>query len=138
MTAEGIPFPRVMSLAVHELRTPVTVVTGYLRMVLREQAGPITEKQRKMLEEADKSCGRIGALVTEMSELGKLESNEISIARANFDLSALIVELASNMHEGHDRDVRLRAREHGAPDDDLVRIPIDFSKLQAQYDGICW
>jgi GDP-mannose 6-dehydrogenase len=21
---------------------------------------------------------------------------------------------------------------------DLVRIPIDFSTLQAQYDGICW
>jgi hypothetical protein len=21
---------------------------------------------------------------------------------------------------------------------DLVRIPLDFSKVQAQYDGICW
>lgn len=127
MTAEGIPFPRVMSLAVHELRTPVTVVTGYLRMVLREQAGPITEKQRKMLEEADKSCGRIGALVSEMSELGKLESNEISIARANFDLSALIVELASSMHEGHDRDVRLDVRGTNQP----VMVTGDRARLSA-------
>jgi hypothetical protein len=21
---------------------------------------------------------------------------------------------------------------------DLVRLPLDFSKVQAQYDGICW
>jgi signal transduction histidine kinase len=69
-------FPRAMSLAVHELRTPVTVVSGYLRMLLREQGGPLTDKQRKMLEEAERSCGRIGALVSEMSELGKLHGGE--------------------------------------------------------------
>ena len=70
MAAEQNPFPRALSLAVHELRTPVTVVAGYLRMVLREQAGPVTEKQRKMLEEAERSCTRLSALVTEMSDLG--------------------------------------------------------------------
>ena len=74
MTAEHNALPRTLSLAVHELRTPVTVVAGYLRMLLREQAGPLSDKQRKMLEEADRSCGRLGALVAEMSELGKLES----------------------------------------------------------------
>ena len=51
MTSPPDLLPRVMSLAVHELRTPVTVVGGYLRMLLREQAGPLTERQRKMLEE---------------------------------------------------------------------------------------
>jgi len=35
MSAEQTLFPRAMSLAVHELRTPVTVVSGYLRMLLR-------------------------------------------------------------------------------------------------------
>ena len=110
MTIERIDFTRAMSLAVHELRTPVTVVTGYLRMVLREQAGPVTEKQRTMLEEADRSCVRIGALVSEMSELGKLESNEVALVRATFDLAAVIAELASSMREGHGRGVRLDVR----------------------------
>ena len=36
-------------------------------MLLREQAGPISEKQKKMLEEADRSCARITALVSELS-----------------------------------------------------------------------
>src|SRR5687768_3635603 len=82
MASEQSLFPRAMSLAVHELRTPVTVVAGYLRMLLKEQGGPLTDIQRKMLEEADRSCGRINALVTEMSELGKLEGGMVEVARA--------------------------------------------------------
>ena len=107
--AEPELLPKTMSLAVHELRTPVTVVSGYLRMLLKEQAGPLSEKQRKMLEEAERSCSRISALVAEMSELGKLEAGTTAFGRQEFDLGALAVELASGMHDGEDRGVYLQA-----------------------------
>jgi len=101
--------PQVVSLSVHELRTPVTVVAGYLRMLLREQGGPLSDKQRKMLEEADRSCARIGSLVAEMSELGKLEARELALARIDFDLAALVTEAAAAMPE-NDRGVRIEVR----------------------------
>lgn len=110
MAPELTVLPRALSLAVHELRTPITVAAGYVRMMLREQAGPITDKQRKMLEEVDKSCARIGALIAEMSELGKLEAGEVTVSSVPFDLAALIASLASTMHEGEDRGVRLDVR----------------------------
>jgi signal transduction histidine kinase len=113
MGSENNIFPRALSLAVHELRTPITVATGYLRMLLREQAGPITDQQRKMLQEADKSCARIGSLIAEMSELGKLEEGAITVPGVSFDLAALTVELANTMHEGEDRGVRLETRVPG-------------------------
>ena len=113
MSVEHNVLPRAMSLAVHELRTPVTVVAGYLRMLLREQAGPLTDKQKKMLEEADRSCGRLGSLVSEMSEFGKLESRELALARQDFDLTELTQQLASGMHEGSDRGVTLETRAAG-------------------------
>jgi signal transduction histidine kinase len=102
--------PRAMSLATHELSTPLSVVAGYLRMLLREQAGPLTDRQKKMLEEAERSCARIGVLVGEMKELGKLESGEAALASQTIDLGALLAELASGMHEGSDRGVRLEVR----------------------------
>jgi signal transduction histidine kinase len=111
---------------VHELRTPITVATGYLRMLLREQAGPITDQQKKMLQEADKSCARIGSLVAEMSELGKLEDGQITVPRVSLDLSALIVEVASGMHEGEDRGVRLETRVQGP-----VMVTGDRTRLAA-------
>ncbi|MGH3117468.1 MAG: histidine kinase dimerization/phospho-acceptor domain-containing protein, partial [Gaiellales bacterium] len=43
-------WPRLLSLAVHELRTPATVVGGYLRMVLKDRAGPLSEDQRRLLQ----------------------------------------------------------------------------------------
>jgi signal transduction histidine kinase len=48
-----------------------------------------------------------------MSELGKLEDGQITVPRVSFDLSALIVEVASGMHEGQDRGVRLETRVPG-------------------------
>jgi signal transduction histidine kinase len=114
-----------MSLTVHELRTPVTVVSGYLRMLLKEQGGPLTEKQRKMLEEAERSCSRISALVAEMSDLGKLESGDASVARQEVDVAAVLSSLATDMHEGEDRGVRLELRGVDKPltiQGDRVRI----------------
>ena len=116
-----------MSLAVHELRTPVTVVCGYIRMVLKEHGGPLTEKQKKMLQEAERSCERISSLVAELSDLGKLESKELAVARQDVDLCALVAEVASNMHEGEDRGVRLDVRVPGTP----VTVAGDRTRLSA-------
>jgi signal transduction histidine kinase len=115
--AEAAPemlLPRVVSLSVHELRTPVAVVAGYLKMLLKEQGGPLTEKQRKMLEEADRSCARIGALVSEMSELGKLEARELGLARMEFDLAALVAEQVMRLPE-NDRGVQIEVRGADRP-----------------------
>lgn len=115
MPAEHNPVSRTLSLAVHELRTPMSVAGGWLRMLLRDQAGPISEKQRKMLEEVERSCGRMTALIAEMSELSKLESGDLSLARQPFDFAALVAELASGMHEGRDRGVTLDVRGADRP-----------------------
>ena len=58
---------RLLSLSVHEFRTPLTVVAGYVRMLLKDRAGPLSAQQRKLLEETEKSCGRLTALLSELS-----------------------------------------------------------------------
>jgi signal transduction histidine kinase len=98
---------RTLTLAVHEFLTPVTVASGYLRMMLNEQFGPLTSKQREKLEEVDRACRRIGALVKEMSELSRMMSRDLAMARQEIDVAALLAEVASRMHEGADRGVRL-------------------------------
>jgi signal transduction histidine kinase len=67
-------WPKVLSLSVHEFRTPMTVVAGYIRMLLKDRAGPLNEQQRKLLEEAEKSCARLSALLVEVSDLSALEA----------------------------------------------------------------
>jgi signal transduction histidine kinase len=79
-------------------------------MLLREQAGAVTDPQRKMLEETAKSCARIGALIAEMSELERVEAGNVVVPGTPFDLAALIVELGKGVTEGEDREVRLDVR----------------------------
>ncbi len=104
--------PRLLSLAVHEFRTPVTVVAGYLRMLLKMQPG-IGDQSRKLLEEAEKSCNRLAALIAELSELSNLDAGHMPLEQHDIDLFALVDEVAGGVHEGNDRGVRLEVRRDG-------------------------
>ena len=98
-------WPKLLSLAVHEFRTPITVVAGYIRMVLKERAGPISEQQRKLLEEAEKSCGRLSALVAEMSDLSGLEGGTASFNPVPLELDRMLAEAVASLPELADREV---------------------------------
>ena len=100
-------WPKLLSLAVHEFRTPITVVAGYIRMVLKERAGPISDQQRKLLEEAEKSCGRLSALVSEMSDLSALEGGTAAFNSATVDLGGVLAEAADAVPGLPDREVGL-------------------------------
>src|SRR5262245_27002773 len=82
-------YPRLLSLAVHEFRTPASVVGGYLRMLQREGGDPLTAQQRKMIEEAEKSCARLVAMFGQLSEIGKLDSGAVRLARQPVDIFSL-------------------------------------------------
>jgi signal transduction histidine kinase len=95
----------LFGLAVHELRTPVTVVAGYLRMLVREQLGPLTDRQRKAVEEAEHSCARLAALLAEMSELATLDGPDAPTPHDDVALTAGLDEICGHLEEGRDRGV---------------------------------
>jgi len=123
-------WPKLLSLAVHEFRTPASVVGGYLRMLQRDHESPLSDRQRKMVEEAEKSCARIVALITEMSEITKRDGGTAVVKSETFDLFRIVQEVADSVHEGQDREVRLEVRgtESGAEmTGDLTRLRAAFS-----------
>jgi signal transduction histidine kinase len=67
---------RLMSLVAHELRSPGAVVAGYLRLLARNTAPGLTEPERKMIEEANKSCGRLLHIASELSDLAELSGED--------------------------------------------------------------
>lgn len=122
-------YPQLLSLAVHELRTPASVVGGYLRMLRMDPSTPLTERQQKMVEEAEKSCGRMVALIAELSELGKLDGGTASVNTQGFDLFETIEGVAGLVHEAEDRGVQLAltGEATGAPiKGDLTRVKTAF------------
>ncbi len=96
---------RLLSLAVHELRTPASVVGGYLRMLQRDTTAPLSERQRKMVDEAAKSYRRMVALIDELSEISKLDTGTAAVHEESFDLFGLVQEVADSVHEVGGGDV---------------------------------
>lgn len=112
MTPEA--FAQLLSLAVHELRTPASVVSGYLRMLQRDTEAPLSERQRKMIDEAEKSCARLIALVGEMSEVSKLDAGLVRFAADGIDIWPLVKDVADGVHEADSRGVHLTVRGSAA------------------------
>lgn len=125
-------WPKLLSLAVHELRTPMTVVGGYIRMLLKERAGPLSDQQRKLLEEAEKSCGRLSALIAEMSDLSNLEGGTAPFNRAPVNIRALLDEAIAGLAPLPDRDVQVELQPSDAAtviQGDATRLRIALSSL---------
>ena len=125
-------YTQLLSLAVHEIRTPVSVVGGYLRMLQRDSDPPLSDRQKHMVEEAERSCARIVAIVAELSDIGKLDGGLITLAQRPLDVFALVGEVAELVHEAKDREVHLTLRgdEVGAPmSGDAVRLGAAFNAI---------
>jgi two-component system sensor histidine kinase BarA len=93
----------------------MTVVAGYIRMLLKERAGPVSEDQRKLLQEAEKSCGRLSGLIAELSDLANLEAGTIQVAKAPLDIHAVLTDAISMLPEMTDRGVRVELLGEAGP-----------------------
>jgi K+-sensing histidine kinase KdpD len=127
-------WPKVLSLSVHEFRTPMTVVAGYIRMLLKDRAGPLTEQQRRLLEEAEKSCARLTTLLTEVSELSNLEAGTAPFNKGGVDLAAILNDAIGSLPPLPDREVpvTLDLRDGSMPlDGDASRLTQGFRAIIA-------
>jgi signal transduction histidine kinase len=130
--ADDPRWPKLLSLAVHEFRTPITVVAGYIRMLLMERAGSLNDSQRRLLQEAEKSCGRLSGLVAEMSELSHLETGDLSFNTRAVDLDALLKDTIDTLPPQPDYEVTIELANDGccaAVHADPARLKTAFASL---------
>jgi signal transduction histidine kinase len=75
-----------LAMIVHELRTAVTLINGYNKVLLKKETGPLTPLQRKILKECQISCKRLINFTGEILELSRAEAKGIKI---NFQEEAI-------------------------------------------------
>ncbi len=113
--SENARWLKLLSLAVHEFRSPITVVNGYLKMVLNAKESGLTDQQRRMLEDAARSCARLTAIVAEMSELGSLEAANAKFHRTQVDLRGILSEAAASLPPVPDREIAVTVATANRP-----------------------
>lgn len=122
---------KILSLSVHEFRSPLTVVAGYIRMLLKDRAGPLSDQQRRLLEEAEKSCGRLTSLLQEVSDLSSVEGGTSQLRRQPVDLHAVLRAAVEQLPPLTDRDITIDLQVGSDP----APISADVGRLT---DALQW
>lgn len=85
----------LLTVVSHELRTPVTVMNGYHRLLLAQDVGPLTEEQRRFLEESSKSCKKLDAFIEKLMQASRETRASEVLELCSAPLLPLIEEIVS-------------------------------------------
>lgn len=79
-----------VSLASHQLRTPLTSINWYIEMLQAGDAGDLNDKQKEFLSEVYKGSKRMVQLVNDLLNVSRLETGRLKIEPVPTDLIAFI------------------------------------------------
>lgn len=79
-----------VSVASHELRTPMTIIRGSIDLLQRESFGAVNDKQREILGKISTSTKTLLDLINDMLDLSKLEAGQLDIDLSDESVSELI------------------------------------------------
>jgi signal transduction histidine kinase len=88
---EGANIPSEMALSlIHELRTPMTSITGYTDLLLSESVGILGEGQRQFLQRVKANIERMGGLLNDLVKVAAIDTGQISLSPEPVDLINVI------------------------------------------------
>ena len=88
-----------ISMASHQLRTPLTSVKGYLSMVLEGDAGKVNKQEKEMLTQASLSAQRMVYLIADLLNVSRLKTGKFVIEPTRINLSSMIQQELSQLKE---------------------------------------
>jgi len=89
-----------VSMASHQLRTPLTSIKGYISMVLEGDAGKISETQAKMLGQAFFSSQRMVYLISDLLNVSRLKTGKFVIESKPVYLPDIVESEIKQLIEG--------------------------------------
>lgn len=116
-----------ISMASHQLRTPLTSIKGYLDMMLQGDLGKVTATQRAVLSEAFISSERMVTLINDFLNVSRLQTGKFTIERRESDLveamqeQLQMLEVVAKQH-----DLTLRSKI----DKNLPKVAVDIDKIR--------
>lgn len=87
-----------VSIASHELLTPISAIEGYLSMILDENIGTIDDQARNYLTKVYTSSKRLSQLVKDLLSVSRIESGRMSMLPQAVDVDKLIKETLEQLH----------------------------------------
>lgn len=82
----------VISTVSHQLKSPLSIIKGYVDVLLSEQVGSINSKQREYLEDTLANVERMKELVKKLLDVSRIEESSLDLEPKPSDLEKIIKE----------------------------------------------
>lgn len=120
----------VMYLA-HDIRTPLTSVIGYLNLLEEEPDSPPEQRAKRVHIALDKAY-RLEAMINELFEITRYNSQQITLSKKTVDLYYLLVQLTDELTPvlaARDNTVALRLDENLTVQGDAEKLARVFGNI---------
>lgn len=98
-----------VSIASHELRSPLSSMKMGIATVAKEMVGPLNDEQKALLEIADRNIDRLSKLTTNLLDLTRIESGQLDLEIAENDVNDIVKEvIAANRQTAADKGIEIR------------------------------
>ncbi|MBC7654286.1 MAG: response regulator [Oligoflexus sp.] len=90
-----------LSIASHELKTPLTSIKAYIQLLSRSLKNHESAQIKIYIEKAQLQVGKLNDLISELLDISKIESGELKINRKNIDIKHIIESCVDTIHQTH-------------------------------------
>jgi len=87
-----------ISIASHELKTPVTTLKASLQFMQMQKSNLSTDKLDNMIDRANKSVNKVTSLIEGLLNVSKFSQGQFTLRKSTFDLAKLIRDCCSEMN----------------------------------------
>ncbi|MDO8265296.1 MAG: HAMP domain-containing sensor histidine kinase [Candidatus Parcubacteria bacterium] len=86
----------VVSVAAHQLKNPLSVIKGYLEILVSGDFGRINKKQKEYLDDALENVGRMRKIINSLLDVAKIEENKYEMKKQPFKLEDIIESVVND------------------------------------------
>ncbi len=120
-----------VSLASHQLRTPLSVIKWYVEILLKGKTGKVSPKQKKFLKEIKTGNERVINLVNVLLNISRLEAGKLKINATDVDIKKEVQDII----KGCNLDIKKKKQKltfEALGDLSKIKTDIDLAKIVLQ------
>ena len=122
-----------ISIASHQLRTPLTAIKGYASMMLEGSFGKVPVRAHNATDKIFQSAQRLVLIIGDFLDISHIEQGTMNYEFTDFDLKALVKELADEFKatvENHPNKAKVLKISFEADEKENFSVKADQNKIR--------